>query len=85
MLRSDLPSQPHRRLQFGVGFLNGCTARVWISSGTYEGAIHRDALTLDRLFTAAGARVATSVVHQGHSFGAWRESVVGMLEYLLRP
>lgn len=57
--------------------------RAWIQSGTYEGAIHRDSQALAQRFRESGAQVAARVEHQGHSFGAWREAVVGMLESVL--
>lgn len=55
--------------------------RVWLSAGSYEGAIHRDAQTMEAYFNKVGARTRAVYVHQGHSFGAWRELAPEMLRY----
>lgn len=54
---------------------------VWISAGTHEGAIHAESVRFAEYLTEAGLRVRASYVHQGHSFGAWRENSVAMLSY----
>jgi hypothetical protein len=51
-------------------------ANMGLMAETYEGAIHRDTEALSRLFRNGGMPVEMHVVHQGHSFGAWREGVV---------
>ena len=55
--------------------------RVWMSAGTYEGAIHSEAESMAAFFSRVRVPVEASYVHQGHSFGAWRENAVGMLRF----
>jgi enterochelin esterase-like enzyme len=55
--------------------------RVWTSAGTYEGSIHRETETMAAYFKRVGIPVKTVYVHQGHSFGTWRENAVEMLRY----
>jgi enterochelin esterase-like enzyme len=55
--------------------------RVWLSAGTYEGSIHRDAQTMEVYFKKVGAKMKFVYVHQGHSFGAWRNLTPDMLKY----
>ncbi|MDP9348654.1 MAG: alpha/beta hydrolase-fold protein [Gemmatimonadota bacterium] len=57
--------------------------RVWMSAGTYEGYIHRDAQTMQAYFERVGIPTRAVYVHQGHSFGAWREGAVQMLRHFL--
>jgi hypothetical protein len=57
------------------------TLRVWLSAGTYEGSIHRDAQVLDAYFARIGQPAKTMYLHQGHSFGAWREGAAEMLKH----
>jgi enterochelin esterase-like enzyme len=61
--------------------------RVWLSAGTYEGAIHRETRVLERRLRSAGASTKAVYTHEGHSFGAWRNLTGAMLEYFfpLRP
>lgn len=56
-------------------------ARTWITAGTYEGAILADARAWSDRFRTAGAPVSMRTAHQGHSFGAWREAAVEMLQF----
>ena len=56
--------------------------RLWLSAGSYEGTIHRDTEILEAYFKKVGARTRAVYVHQGHSFGAWRDLLPQMLEYL---
>lgn len=58
--------------------------RIWTSAGTYEGSIHRETEIMAAYLTRAGVRVETVYVHQGHSFGAWRENAVEMLRHFFR-
>lgn len=58
--------------------------RAWIAAGTYEGAIHRESEALGTFLHQVGIPVETRSVHQGHSFGAWREGAVEMLPYFFR-
>jgi enterochelin esterase-like enzyme len=53
--------------------------RLWISAGTYEGAIYDDVHTMEAYFRSVNISVKTLLFHQGHSFGAWRESAIQML------
>jgi enterochelin esterase-like enzyme len=53
--------------------------RLWMSAGTYEGYIYRDALTMEEYFTRLDIPIKAVYLHQGHSFGAWRESAEEML------
>jgi enterochelin esterase-like enzyme len=55
--------------------------RVWLSAGTYEGAFHSETETLEAYFKRAGIPTKAIYLHQGHSFGAWRESAIEMLQY----
>lgn len=55
--------------------------RVWMSAGSYEGSLHRDARTLEAYLRSAGVPVRAVHPHQGHSFGAWREGAVAMLRH----
>jgi len=55
--------------------------RIWLSAGTYEGAIYRDAQTIEAYFKKVGVKTRAVYVHQGHSFGAWRELTPDMLKY----
>ena len=55
--------------------------RVWTSAGTYEGFIHRETETMAAYFQRVGIPVETVYVHQGHSFGTWRENAVQMLRH----
>jgi enterochelin esterase-like enzyme len=55
--------------------------RVWLSAGTYEGSIYRDAHTIEAYFKKVGVKTRAVYVHQGHSFGAWRELTPDMLKY----
>jgi enterochelin esterase-like enzyme len=55
--------------------------RVWTSAGTYEGSIHRETEIMAAYFKRVGIPVKTVYVHQGHSFGTWRENAVEMLRY----
>ena len=59
--------------------------RVWLSAGTYEGVIYRDAQTIEAYFKKVGVKTRAVYVHQGHSFGAWRELTPDMLKYLFPP
>lgn len=58
--------------------------RIWMSAGTYEGYIHRDTQTMQRYFERVGIPVESVFFHQGHSFGAWREASIEMLEHFFR-
>jgi enterochelin esterase-like enzyme len=55
--------------------------RLWISAGTYEGVIYDEAKVAARVFRNARQPVREVYVHQGHSFGAWRELSVDMLRF----
>jgi enterochelin esterase family protein len=55
--------------------------RVWLSAGTYEGYIHAESETIDAYFKRAGIDTEAVYLHQGHSFGAWREGAVHMLKH----
>jgi len=55
--------------------------KIWMSAGTYEGSIYQDAQMLDAYFKSVNIPIKTVYVHQGHSFGAWRECAVEMLPY----
>jgi enterochelin esterase-like enzyme len=55
--------------------------RLWISAGTYEGVIYDEARVAARVFGRHGHQVREVYVHQGHSFGAWRELSVDMLRF----
>jgi len=55
--------------------------RLWISAGTYEGVIYDEAKVAARVFRNAKQPVREVYVHQGHSFGAWRELSVDMLRF----
>jgi enterochelin esterase family protein len=60
--------------------------RVWMGAGTYEEGIHRGTETMAGFFRSIGVPVEARFVHQGHSFGAWREDAVDMLRYFFhRP
>lgn len=59
--------------------------RVWIGAGTYEGSIHADAELLVGLFDQLGLDTQARFLHQGHSFGAWREMIPDMLRFLFAP
>lgn len=59
--------------------------RVWLSAGTYEGSIHRDAQAVEAYLQKNGARTRSLYVHQGHSFGAWREAAAEMLKHFFSP
>jgi enterochelin esterase-like enzyme len=59
--------------------------RVWLSAGTYEGAILSETETLEAYFKRAGIPTKAVYLHQGHSFGAWREAAVEMLQYFYTP
>lgn len=63
----------------------GANLRVWMSAGTYEGYIHRDAQTMQSYFRRAGIPTRAIYLHQGHSFGAWRESAASMLRHFFPP
>jgi enterochelin esterase family protein len=54
-------------------------SRIWMSAGTYEGYIYRDAQVLEAYFKKVEIPVRAVYLHQGHSFGAWRESTEEML------
>ena len=53
--------------------------RLWMSAGTYEGSIYRDAMTMEEYFSSLDIPIKAVYLHQGHSFGAWRESAEEML------
>lgn len=55
--------------------------RIWMSAGTYEGSIYRDAQTIEAYLRSIDLPIRTVYLHQGHSFGAWRESAAEMLLY----
>jgi enterochelin esterase-like enzyme len=55
--------------------------RIWMSAGTYEGSIYRDAQTMEAYFRRIDIPIQTVYLHQRHSFGAWRESAADMLLY----
>jgi enterochelin esterase-like enzyme len=47
----------------------------------HEGSIHSETQTLEAYFKRAGIPSQAVYLHQGHSFGAWRESAIEMLRY----
>jgi len=53
--------------------------RIWMSAGTYEGYIYRDAQAMEAYFKGVGIPITATYLHQGHSFGAWRESAEEVL------
>jgi enterochelin esterase-like enzyme len=55
--------------------------RVWMSAGTYEGALYRDTQRMADALTRAGISTRAVSLHQGHSFGAWREAAVEVLRH----
>jgi enterochelin esterase-like enzyme len=57
--------------------------RVWLSAGTYEGAICQDTLALERYLRSVHLQTRTSYTHQGHSFGAWQHEAVNALRFTL--
>jgi enterochelin esterase family protein len=57
--------------------------RVWLSAGTYEGAICEDTRTMARWFHSRGVPTRFVFTHEGHSFGTWRHVVPEMLAYFL--
>jgi enterochelin esterase-like enzyme len=59
--------------------------RVWMSAGTYEGYVLKDARTLHAWFERNGLSSTTVYLHQGHSFGAWREAAATMLQHYFPP
>lgn len=59
--------------------------RVWISAGTYEGAILEDARLMERLFRASRILVRARYTSEGHSFAAWRDLLPETLEFFFRP
>lgn len=59
--------------------------RIWLSAGSYEGSIDRDAHTIEDYFNKVGVPVKSVYVHQGHSFGAWRGLIPDMLKYFFNP
>jgi enterochelin esterase family protein len=54
---------------------------IWMSAGTYEGSIYRDAQSMEAYCRSTDIPIKTVYTHQGHSFGAWRESAAEMLLY----
>lgn len=56
--------------------------RVWLSAGSYEGAINDDARVFEKLFRKNGLRVDASYTHEGHSFAAWRGQLPRVLPRL---
>jgi len=59
--------------------------KIWLSAGTYEGDIERDARTLESYFRKVGLQTKAIYTHEGHSFGAWRNLTADMLEYFFAP
>jgi enterochelin esterase-like enzyme len=55
--------------------------RIWMSAGTYEGSIYRDAQTMEAYLRSVDISIRTVYLHEGHSFGAWREGAAEMLLY----
>jgi enterochelin esterase-like enzyme len=52
-----------------------------LTAGIYETRFHADAKVTAELFRRRGQPVREVYVHQGHSFGAWRELSVDMLAF----
>jgi enterochelin esterase-like enzyme len=61
------------------------TLRVWMSAGSYEGYIHRDAQAMQSYFERVGIPTRAVYLRQGHSFGAWREGAASMLRHFFPP
>jgi enterochelin esterase-like enzyme len=59
--------------------------RVWLSAGSYEGALCEDTRTLQHYLEDAGLDTQAAYSHEGHSFGTWRGAAVGALRFLLPP
>jgi enterochelin esterase-like enzyme len=59
--------------------------RVWMSAGTYDGYVASDTRTLHAWFERNRIHPVTLWLHQGHSFGAWREAAVAMLQHHFPP
>ncbi len=57
--------------------------KIWLSAGTYEGYIYKDAETLESYFKKVGLKTKAVYTHEGHSFGAWRNLTADMLSYFL--
>lgn len=56
--------------------------KVWISAGSYEGAIFDDARMMEAYFRKAGVSVRTRYTREGHSTATWRNAVPQLLEFL---
>ncbi|HRQ65093.1 MAG TPA: alpha/beta hydrolase-fold protein [Xanthomonadaceae bacterium] len=63
----------------------GGDLRVWMSAGTYEGYVLKDTRTLHAWFERSGLSSTMVYLHQGHSFGAWREAAASMLQHYFPP
>ncbi len=59
--------------------------RVWISAGSYEGAIIDDARLMEGLFRAGGLEVHSRYTSEGHGFPTWRNQLPEMLAFFFPP
>ncbi|MCP1726555.1 enterochelin esterase-like enzyme [Natronospira proteinivora] len=57
--------------------------KIWLSAGSYEGNIHKDAKILEAYFENSDIAIEAIYPHQGHSFGAWQEQSDQFLRYFL--
>jgi len=53
--------------------------KIWMSAGTYEESIYRDAQTMEAYFKRVDIPIKAVYLHEGHSFGAWREGAAQMV------
>lgn len=57
---------------------------VWMSAGTYDGYLERDARVLEAWMERAGVDATVSYSAQGHSFGFWSQSAVFVLRHFFQ-
>lgn len=55
--------------------------KVWLSAGSYEGGIYHDTQAMAGFLRNSGIDTQTVYLHQGHSFGAWREVTPRLLRH----
>jgi enterochelin esterase-like enzyme len=59
--------------------------RVWMSAGRYEGYVLNDTRVMHAWFERHGIPSVVLHMNQGHSFGAWREAALAMLQHHFPP
>jgi enterochelin esterase-like enzyme len=82
MLSPSLVGPPH---YYGE-YLNGnkrppAHLNIWMSAGSYEGYIYQDTKMMERYFKSIDLRSSTTYTREGHSFAAWKNITVSMLQY----